>query len=94
MNPAVTLTFWRLGRMNGADALLYVLAQFAGGVLGVLAVHAVFGERFAAPPVIFVANAVNQAARKLVAVSGNNQIGVILENLPRPLIVRTRKMFM
>ncbi|MGH7491319.1 MAG: Ig-like domain-containing protein, partial [bacterium] len=39
-------------------------------------------------PVIFVANAVNQAARKLVAASGNNQTGVILENLPRPLIVR------
>ena len=55
MNPAVTLTFWRLGRMNGADAFLYVLAQFAGGLLGVLAVHAALGERFAAPPVAFVA---------------------------------------
>jgi aquaporin Z len=55
MNPAVTLTFWRLGRMNGADALLYALAQFAGGVLGVLAVHAALGERFAAPPIAFVA---------------------------------------
>jgi aquaporin Z len=54
MNPAITLTFWRLERMNGADALLYVVAQFAGGVLGVLAVHAAFGERFAAPPVAFV----------------------------------------
>ncbi len=39
-------------------------------------------------PVIFVANAVNQIARKLVATAGNNQTGVILENLPRPLTVR------
>jgi aquaporin Z len=55
MNPAVTLTFWRLGRMKGADALFYAAAQFAGGMLGVLLVHRVFGERFAAPPVAFVA---------------------------------------
>ncbi len=39
-------------------------------------------------PIIFVANALNQAARKLVAVSGNNQTGVILQDLPQPLVVR------
>jgi aquaporin Z len=44
-----------LGRMHGADAALYACAQFAGGVLGVLLVHALLGERFAAPPVGFVA---------------------------------------
>jgi aquaporin Z len=55
MNPAVTLTFWRLGRMQRHDALWFVAAQFTGGLLGVLAVLAVFGERFAAPPVSFVA---------------------------------------
>jgi aquaporin Z len=35
--------------------LLYVLAQFAGGLLGVLAAHAALGERFAAAPVTFIA---------------------------------------
>jgi aquaporin Z len=35
MNPAVTVTFWRLGKMSSVDALLYVLAQIAGGVLGI-----------------------------------------------------------
>jgi aquaporin Z len=54
MNPAVTLAFWRLRRMHGADALLYVVAQFSGGLLGVLAVYTALGERFAAPPVAFV----------------------------------------
>ena len=55
MNPAVTLTFWRLGRVRGADAAGYVAAQFLGGLLGVLLVLALFGRRFADPPVAFVA---------------------------------------
>lgn len=55
MNPAVSLTFWRLGRMHGADAAFYAAAQFAGGLLGVLLVHAALGERFAAAPIAFVA---------------------------------------
>ncbi len=40
MNPAVTLTFWRLGRVGTADAAFYVLAQFTGGAAGVLLVGA------------------------------------------------------
>ncbi len=36
LNPAVTLTFFRLGKVEPWDALFYVLAQFAGGVAGVL----------------------------------------------------------
>jgi aquaporin Z len=35
-NPAVTLTFLRLGRIRGWDALFYVGAQFGGGVSGVV----------------------------------------------------------
>jgi aquaporin Z len=34
-NPAVTLTFMRLGKIAPADALGYVAAQFAGAVTGV-----------------------------------------------------------
>ena len=36
MNPSVTLTFYRLGKVEPWDAVFYVLAQFAGGVAGVL----------------------------------------------------------
>jgi aquaporin Z len=36
MNPAVTLTFLSLGKVAPWDALFYVIAQFAGGVAGVL----------------------------------------------------------
>lgn len=55
MNPAVTLTFWRLGKVAGTDALFYVFAQFIGGTLGVLLVVAAVGAAFTAPPVSYVA---------------------------------------
>lgn len=35
MNPATTLAFWRLGRIEGRDVLGYIFGQFIGGVLGV-----------------------------------------------------------
>jgi aquaporin Z len=35
-NPTITLTFLRLGRVELWDAVFYVVAQFAGAVLGVL----------------------------------------------------------
>ena len=34
-NPAVTLTFFRLGKISGRDALAYIAAQFAGGAAGI-----------------------------------------------------------
>jgi aquaporin Z len=43
MNPSVTLTFWRLGKIDGFDTTFYVLFQFLGGTLGVLLSKAVFG---------------------------------------------------
>lgn len=36
LNPAVTLTFFRLGKIAKPDAIFYVLAQFIGGIAGVL----------------------------------------------------------
>ena len=57
LNPAVTLTFWRLGKVATWDALFYVLAQFVGGALGVLLVLALLGAAFADPPVHYVATA-------------------------------------
>jgi aquaporin Z len=35
INPAVTLTFFRLGRIDRWDAFFYVVAQFVGGAAGV-----------------------------------------------------------
>jgi aquaporin Z len=55
MNPAVTLTFLRLGKVARVDALFYVIAQFAGGLAGVLLAIALAGAAFTEPPVAFIA---------------------------------------
>jgi aquaporin Z len=54
-NPSVTLTFLRLGKIAPYDALFYIIAQFVGGVAGVLIVAAVFGNVLANPAVNYVA---------------------------------------
>ena len=41
-NPAVTGAFWLKGEIEPSLALRYVLAQVAGGVVGVLAAHLMF----------------------------------------------------
>jgi aquaporin Z len=55
MNPAVTVAFYSLGRIEAWDAIYYVLAQFLGGSLGVLLLWSLFGDAFASPPVAFIA---------------------------------------
>lgn len=55
LNPAVTLTFLRLGKVAGWDAAFYVVAQTAGGLLGVLVVLVTLRAAFADPPVTYVA---------------------------------------
>jgi aquaporin Z len=37
MNPAVTVTFLRLGKITPSDAVMYVLAQVLGGIAGIVA---------------------------------------------------------
>jgi aquaporin Z len=54
-NPAVTLTFWRLGKVDRWDAALYVVAQFVGAVVGVLVSRAALGDLIAHPAVNYVA---------------------------------------
>jgi aquaporin Z len=39
----VTFTFWRLGKIEPWDAVFYVVAQFVGGLLGVLLATAICG---------------------------------------------------
>jgi len=54
INPSVTLTFWRLGKIKSADALFYILAQFAGAGLGVLLSWLILGKLLADGAVNFV----------------------------------------
>jgi aquaporin Z len=55
MNPAITLTFLRLGKVRPADAFFYIVAQFAGGLAGLALLAAVLGALAADPAVNFVA---------------------------------------
>jgi aquaporin Z len=54
MNPAVTLTFMRLGRVAPWDALWYAAAQFAGGAIGIAAASLLLAGRVAHPSVHWV----------------------------------------
>ncbi len=54
-NPSFTLTFFRLGKIRGADALFYILFQFVGGVAGVLLSLWVVGGPIRHPSVNYVA---------------------------------------
>jgi aquaporin Z len=53
MNPAVTLAFLRLRKIQPRDALFYVAAQFAGGLVGVFLVVGLLGDAFAGTPVSY-----------------------------------------
>lgn len=55
MNPAVTLTFLRLGKTRGWDAVFFVVAQTIGGTMGVLIVAALLGPSFTDAPVNYAA---------------------------------------
>ena len=54
-NPAVTLTFFRLGKISGRDALAYIVAQFVGGAVGIALAAIVLRPWIAHPSVNYVA---------------------------------------
>jgi aquaporin Z len=55
VNPAITLTFLRLGRVAPADAAAYAGAQFGGALLGMGIAWLLIGSWLAHPQVHFVA---------------------------------------
>jgi aquaporin Z len=55
MNPAITLTFFRLGKVAPWDAIFYVIAQFVGGVFGILLVSMTAVRLLADPSINYVA---------------------------------------
>ena len=57
MNPAVTVTFLRLGKIRLADAAGYIAAQFAGGAIGILVAAWLLAGLPGHPSVSFVATA-------------------------------------
>ena len=55
INPAVTLAFYRLGKIDKYDALFYAVAQFIGAAAGVSLSWALLGDELSAPGVNYVA---------------------------------------
>jgi aquaporin Z len=64
LNPAVTFTFYRLGKMEGIDACCYVIAHSVGGLIGLVAASVAIGRAIEHPAVNYV-----------VTVPGNNGPG-------------------
>jgi aquaporin Z len=65
LNPATTLTFWRLGKIPTPDAVAYAAAQIVGAISGVLLATMLIGSTLAHPNVRYVATvpgAAGQAA--------------------------------
>ena len=55
LNPSITLTFFRLGKIEPWDACFYVVAQFIGGTLGVLFSGVIWGHAIAEQNVRYAA---------------------------------------
>jgi len=52
-NPAITLTYFRLGKIARSDAIFYVLSQFIGGIFGVGLSALFMGRALAGPDVLY-----------------------------------------
>jgi len=55
MNPAMTLMFFRLGKVEAWDGIFYVAGQFVGAFIGVLLAFLLIGRPLAHPNVNFAA---------------------------------------
>ena len=77
MNPSVTLAFARLGKVARADAGFYIVAQFAGGLAGMLVAYGVLGELLAEPAVEFVLTRPGSAG-EWAAVAGELAISFVM----------------
>jgi len=55
INPAVTITFLRLGKMCKYDAMFYIIFQFIGGISAVYLMAMLMGSSLTSEPVNYVA---------------------------------------
>lgn len=69
INPATTLTFFRLGKVQKWDAIFYAMAQFIGGVVGVAVAAFFVGHQLSSPSVNFVATKPGQRGALVAALA-------------------------
>jgi aquaporin Z len=80
MNPAITITFLRLGKIPPWDAFFYIVFQFAGGLSGVLLTAWILGATFTQPPVNYVAT-IPGPAGNAAAFAGEMTIGIMIMSM-------------
>lgn len=89
MNPAVTWTFYRLGKVTPWDALFYPIFQILGGVAGVIIIRTILGRVFTEAPVTYVVTLPGPRgvliafAAELVLACGMMLLVLIATNTPR-----------
>lgn len=54
MNPAITFTFFRLGKLKLTDAIYYTIFQCLGGVTAVVMMSFIMGDAFRAIPLNYI----------------------------------------
>ena len=69
MNPAVTLTFFRLGKVETRDFLGYVVAQFVGGVAGIAVCVLALGHLVSDPSINYVVTTPGPAGKTVAFVA-------------------------
>jgi aquaporin Z len=89
MNPSITLTFLRLGKVKRWDAVFYIAAQFVGGAAGVLLAWLVLGGLLSHPAVHYVATLPGMAGvaaafvAELLISFGLMAVVLVVTNTPR-----------
>src|SRR5215510_14398644 len=89
MNPAVTLTFFRLGKVKSWDALFYPIFQTLGGIAGVVLVKLLLGRAFTETPVRYVVTVPGNAgvviafAAELTIACGMMLMVLMVTNTPK-----------
>lgn len=76
-NPSLTLTYFRLGNVKPWDAAFYIVAQFIGGIGGVLIAMLLLGSTVANPSVRYAAT-VPGPAGPLIAFAAETFISFLL----------------
>jgi aquaporin Z len=97
LNPAVTLTFLRLGKIDGWDALFYVVAQVAGGLAGTTIAVAMLRDLVAHPTVGYVVTVPGPAGLAAAFVAelllSAGLMTVVLVSSNRPRVARFTGLF-
>lgn len=97
MNPAVTLTFFRLGKVKGWDACFYIVAQVLGGLAGVALSHRFWGVLLEHPAINYVVTVPGPGGVIAAAIGEATiafaQMSVVLAAISSPKLMRHTGVF-